>query len=314
MAKDRSKPLSEITFYCKPCLRTFKAEPDRVEEVPEQEHHPFAYYGNCPICGKEREQAWFEQNLLKAHAAATGPRTDEGKAASAANLVGHPTSEEAMRTRFNGMKHGMYARTATYFPSKPDGYPFCASCDVDRVWCKEQPACVKQTEIFLKHHAAFEQRNTKHLNGIYSDLQATVFSLLQMILQTIVADGVKIEAPQWYTDKETNELIIAEYIDENGDRRIIKDIEAHPLFKPLGELLSRTGLSLTDMGMTAKVIDGEESEFGKLGDDHGGKESMDAFRQRQSELLANLAGKVMRANKQTESDPILIEYNQESGS
>lgn len=313
MAIDRSSPLSEITFYCKPCYRSFKAAPGRVEDAPERDHHPFAYFSGCPRCGDECEQAHWERNLLKAYSKATGPRTDEGKSASAANLDGHPTKEESLRTRFNAMKHGLSARTATYFPSKPDGYAFCQGCDVDRFHCSQQPACVKKTELFMLHHAAFDQRNPKHLMGIYADLQASVFAVLQSILQTIVADGVKLEAPQYYVDKETNRLIIAEYIDEKGERRIIKDIEAHPLFRPLGEMLSRANLSLSDMGMTQKVIEAEESEMGRLASDEAEQEGVLEFRNRTMALLAGMADKVQRANNQTGADPILIEYQQEGG-
>lgn len=314
MAKDRSKPLSEITFYCKPCFHTFKAEPGRIENAPEQEYHPFAYFSACPMCGFEREQAAFERNLMKAHANATGPRTKEGKAASAANLEGHPTPDEALRTRFNAMKHGLNARTATYFPAKPDGYSFCSGCDVDRIWCSQQPACTKQTEIFLKHHAAFEQRNPKILNGIYADLQASVFSVIQTIIQTVIADGVKVESLVWSKD-EDGIVQVAEYVDEHGIRRLLRaDMQAHPLLRQLGELLTRTGLSLTDMGMTAKAMEAEETEFGLLNDKGEDQEELSEFRQRQAALLESMAEKVMRANKQTENDPILIEYQREGGS
>lgn len=313
MASDRSKPPSTITFYCKPCVLTFKVEPERIEDAPEQEYHPFAYFAACPKCGTEREQAAFERNLMKAWRNATGPRTEEGKAASAANLEGHPTPDEALRTRFNAMKHGLNARTATYFPSRPDGYSFCQGCDVDRVWCSQQPACTKQTEIFLKHHAAFEQRNPKLLNGIYSDLQASVFAVIQTIVQTIIADGVKVENVVWDKDDDGN-VRVAEYVDEQGQRRIIRsDVQAHPLLRQLGELLTRTGLSLTDMGMTAKMIEAEETEFGRLEESREAREGLSEFQRKQTELLAGLAEKVMRANKQTDSDPILIEYQQEGG-
>jgi len=255
----------------------------------------------------------WEKGLMKAWANATGPRTEEGKAATAANLEGHPTKEESQRTRFNAMKHGLSARTATYFPAKPDGYAFCVTCDVNRIFCASQPACVKKTELFMLHHAAFEQRNPKHLMGIYSDLQASVLAVVQQIIQTIVGDGVKIEAPQWYIDKESQRLVIAEYIDEHGDRKIIKDISAHPLFRPLGELLTRANLSLADMGMTQKVIESEDQEVGRLAHEQESREGVDAYRQRTMQILESMAEKVMRANKQTDTDPILVEYQQESG-
>lgn len=282
-------------------------------EASEQEHHPFVYFANCPTCGNECEQVQWEKNLFKAWRNATGPRTEEGKAATAANLEGHPTKEEAMRTRFNAMKHGLNARTATYFPAKPDGYAFCTGCDVDRVHCGAQSACVKKTELFMLHHAAFEQRDPKKLMGIYADLQASIFAMVQQIVQTIVADGVKVEAPQYYVDRDTNKLIIAEYVDEKGERRIIKDIESHPLFKPLGELLSRTGLTLADMGMTQKVIEAEEDQLGRIAHDQEETEAVQAYRDRMTTLLAGMADKVQRANQQTASDPKLIEYQQDGG-
>jgi hypothetical protein len=256
---------------------------------------------------------YWEKNAMKAWAKATGPKTEEGKAASAANLDGHPTPDEALRTRFNAMKHGLNARTATYFPSKPDGYAFCAGCDVDRVHCASQPACVKKTELFMLHHAAFDQRNPKHLMGIYADLQASIFAMVQQIIQTIVADGVKVEQVVWDRDSEGN-VRVAEYLDEHGERHIIREnMMAHPLFKPLGEMLSRANLSLADMGMTQKVIEAEEDAMGRLEHDQDEQESVAAYRQRTLSLLAGMAEKVQRANKLTEHDPKLIEYQQDGG-
>ena len=312
MAKDRSTPLQEVTFRCKPCGRDFSAVPERVDPAPEVLHHPFAYSCRCPDCGEESAQAYWERNLIKAWPNATGPKTPEGVAATATNLDGHPTPEEALRTRFNAMKHGLSARTATYFPPKPDGYDFCSACDVDRDYCRAQPACVKKTELFMLHHAAFEQRNPKHLMGIYADLQASVFAVLQQILQTLIADGVKIESPKYYVDKD-DKLIVAEYFDENGQRRIIKDINAHPLFKPLGEMISRANLSLADMGMTVKVIEDEEQGMGRLKQEGEAVESLSEYQRRTAAALENLVDKVARAKNQTDSDPLLLEFNQETG-
>lgn len=308
---DYSKPLTEVTFRCS-CKRTFSAVPARVDDCPDRDWHPWDYVAPCPDCGEDAGAAHWWLALLKGWQNATGPRTAEGKAAVAANLEGHPTPEEALRTRFNAMKHGLSAKTATYFPSRPGGYAFCAGCDVDWDYCYSQPACTKQTRLFMQHHAAFEQRNPKHLSGIYADLQAALFAVLQQILQTIIADGVKIEAPQYYTDKD-GVLIVAEYTDDAGNRRVIKDISAHPLFKPLGELLSRNNLSLADMGMTQKVIDDEEQEFGRLQAQEHSREALSEFAQRQAKALEDLSKLMDRAGSQRDRDPILIEYQQQAG-
>jgi hypothetical protein len=283
-----------------------------VADAPEREHHPWRYFADCPKCHAEVEQAAWERALLKAWQNATGPTSEEGKAATAKNLEGHPTPEETKRTRFNAMKHGLSARTATYFPSKPDGYAFCSTCEVDRNWCKAQPACAKKTELFMLHQAAFEQRDPKRLMGIYSELHSALFAVLQQILQTIIADGVKIGAPQYYTDKE-GELIVAKYLDDSGKMQTIYDIEAHPLFRPLGELLSRTGLSLADMGMTTKVIDGQDEDMGRLAGEEGAREQLTDFQAKQQEALRQLSDVLDRGRKSTEQDPVLLEYNQQTG-
>ena len=312
MARDLSKPLRDITFTCRAHVPRcdFKAEPVRVVDAPENEHHPFQYFGRCPRCEAECEQTAWEQNLLKAWMNATGPTTAEGLAASAKNLEGHPTPEEARRTRFNAMKQGMSAKVANFFPAKPDGYAFCANCDVDRHWCAQQPACVKQTQNFMLHHAAFETRNPSVLNGIYADLHAALFAVLQQILQTIIADGAKIVAPQYYTDKDGN-LLLAEYFDENGEKHTIMDITAHPLFKPLGELLTRTGLTLSDMGMTTKQLEDDEEGMGHLAP--ATREEIVVFNERQVLALEELKGAMARAREAGARDPVLIEHNEQNG-
>lgn len=309
---DRSQPKAEITFRCAACRVTFCAAPGHVEEAPERPWHPWAYFAPCPECGAESGQASWEAAAFKAWAHATGPRTPEGKAATAANLEGHPTPEEALRTRFNAMKHGLSAKTATYFPARPDGYAFCAACEIDRDWCGRQAACQKRTELFMLHHAAFETRNPKVLAGLYGDLQAAVFAVLQQIIQTIIADGVKIEAPQYYTDKD-GVLIVAQYIGDDGKLRVIKDIQAHPLFKPLGELLSRNGLSLDDMGMTAKAIEEEEQEFGRLQVQEQAREALGDFARSQTKAIADLGSLIRQAAGKREADPVLIEYREQAG-
>jgi hypothetical protein len=309
----RSQPMDDVTFRCGVCRHVFNARPSEVVDAPEREHHPWDYYAACPVCDARAGQAYWEKALLKAWTAATGPKTPEGLAATAKNLEGHPTPEEARRTRFNAMKHGLAARTATYFPAKPDGYAFCKACDIDRDWCADQPACARQTQLFMQHHAAFESGDPKHLKGIYADLQGAIMAVLQQILQTIIADGVKITCPQWYTDKETGRVIIAEYIDENGKRRVLTEIEAHPLFKPLGELLSRNSLSLADMGMTAKVIEQEEQEMGRLQAQDDARQALSDFSRQQADSLAALRAMMERAQENRKNDPILIEYQKQNG-
>jgi hypothetical protein len=313
---DPRAKLSEVTFVCKPCRRTWDGAPDRVEDLDGEEdaYHPWAYFAVCSGCSFERAQAGWQRGLLAAWQQKPGPRTDEGKAAVRKNLEGHPTPEEAQRTRFNAMKTGLYARTAKYFPAKPDGYGWCTSCDVDRTWCAEQPACVKRAENFMLHHAAFDQRDPKILNGVYADLQAAIFSTIQQVVQTIIADGVKIVKPEYFVDKD-GKLQLVEFLDRaSGEWRQVYEISAHPLFKPLGELISRLGLSLTDMGITAKAVDArdEEPPMGQLAAADN-RPALTDYQERQTKALEALVGQMARATEKTKRDPVLIEYQQQNG-
>lgn len=313
MAKrDTYQPLPEVEFQCRPCERTWRAEPARVEDWDEDEIHPWRYFAPCPDCNKEREQSARERGLLRAWRSATGPRTPEGKAASAANLEGHPTPEEALRTRFNGMKHGLHAKVASYFPAKPDGYAFCKGCEVDRAYCKAQPACVQQTQHFMLHHAAFEQKNPKHLMGIYADFHAALMLTIQQILQTIIADGVTIRSPQTYVDKDGRSLVV-EYFDEHGVRKQLHEIEAHPLFRPLGELITRTGITLGDLGMTGRNLEEDAPPPGHLQQGEGTVHAVEDFARKQQAALDALGGLLNRAKARANSDPVLLEHREQAG-
>lgn len=313
--QDLSQPVSDVTFQCGVCRHTFEASPSKIEDnpAPDASWHPFRYFATCPRCSyQDAGQAGWHRALMKAWVNATGPKTAEGKAATAANLIGHPTPEEALRTRFNGMKTGLHAKTATYFPSKPDGYAHCKTCDVDRGFCAEQPACVMQTRLFMTMHAAFEQRNPKLLTGIFGGMQAAMVAIVQQMLQTILADGVKIEAPQWYTDKE-GVLHVAQYTDEVGEKQILKEINAHPLLKPLGEFLTRNNMSLSDLAMTPKVIEEAEESLGRLKTDDVKQEALLEFAQRQATAVQDLKELMNKARANKARDPVVIEHVRENG-
>lgn len=319
MRKDWSKELERVTFRCGVCRHTWEAVPDLVEPDPEAEHHPWAYFGNCPGCdARHQPQAPWERALLKAHQQSTGPKTAAGKAATAANLEGHPTPEETLRTRFNGMKHGLTARTATYFPAKPGKYAFCAGCDVDRWWCAEQPACVKQTEIFMLHHAAFEQRNPRMLGKLHGDLHAALVAGLQMCLQAALGDGAVIKTPrlEWVTDGDgkngRHERV--SYMDEEGRTHHVYDYMSNPIFKPIAELVSRLGLDVHSLGMTVKAAEDEDEQLrGRLAVPAHAAESLDAFAGRMAAMLDKVPGLLGAAAADAAKDPVLLEHQAATG-
>nr|WP_296020885.1 hypothetical protein [uncultured Acidovorax sp.] len=314
MPKDWTAQISHVNFRCGECRKAFEGAPDLVEDDPEQAHHPFRYFAHCPHCGAQNQpQASWERALLKAHQHSTGPKTPEGVAAVTANLEGHPTPHETLRTRFNAMKHGATARTATYFPAKAGGYAFCARCDVDRDWCSKQPACVKQTEIFMLHHAAFEQRDPRVLTSIHADMHAALMATLQMCIQEVLGLGVLIKAPKVELDREGNPVTLT-YTAEDGTKKYIYNYTSNPAFKPLTELISRLGLSMSDLGMTVRANDDDEEKgMGLLKLGEKDKETLSAFGQRMLKATENARGLIEQAQRATKADPVLVEHQARGG-
>lgn len=236
------------------------------------------------------EQAHWEVALYKARAHATGPRTPEGKARSAKNLEGHPTPEEALRTRFNALKHGLRARVATWFPAKPGKYPHCSGCAYFD-GCEKQVACQARTELFLRHRIAWETRDPSLLADLRADLHANVQAIIDDIVLAIARTGVEVRQPQWYYDKDGT-LHIAEYTDDEGNRRVIEEIRAHPLLKHLSDMIAKLGLGLADEGMTMRQAD-RPAESDKS--DVMSPEEMRAFQQRHEQQMQALLAMVQRS-------------------
>lgn len=296
-------PLKEVHFYCNIYRKHYNQEADRIVEVPEQDYHPYRYFAHCPFCEGEHEMYFRERNLLLAHAKATGPKTPEGIAKSSQNLDGYPTTEQTKYTRFNALKHGIYARVATYFPARPGNYPHCANCDIDREYCEQQPACLKRTELYMRHQIAFEQKDPNMLRDLRSDLQANISAIIDDILHALIAEGVSLKKPEWYVDKDG----ILQFV--IGKEGVVNQIYAHPLLRTLTDFLSKNNLSLSDMGMTPKAQDEHDLIEGHL--EEARKENVLEYQAAQQAQLENLQALLANSEKNLKKDPVLIEYKQE---
>lgn len=305
---DSPSQLTKVTFLCQ-CGQRFAREPDRIDDYPEDAGHPWAYFAVCPDCTREAGQAPWERNLMKAHLNATGPKTPEGKERSAANLDGHPTPEETARTRFNSMKHGVYARTATYFPAKPGRYSQCDGCQF-LIRCDSGDPCQKRTELFLRHHVAVQTGNSKLLAELNADMQAGIHAIMQDMLISIVGTGVEIREPTWYYDKD-GRCHFVKYKDDDGNERQLYEINAHPLLKPLMDFLSKNNMTLGDMNLTAKQQDEDDVTMGHLDNQDASTEKSLDYQRRTTTALEGLADAVQRGKERLSKDPILIEHGEQ---
>jgi len=300
------KPL--VAFRCLSCQTTFDAEPDRVVDEPSRAH-PYRYFSSCQKCSDECEQAPWQVGVFCANANATGPRTAEGKAKVSKNLEGHNTE----LTRFNALKHGASAQTAVFFPAKPDKYPHCQSCDVDRDYCRQQPACVRRTDLTMRYLAAVKSGDPRYLSELMATNQAMLQALFADMMQAVISDGARIEQAVYDFDKEGG-FHLGQYLDEyTGEKVTMTEVKAHPLLKPLFELLSKNNLSMSDMGMTPKVQTDQGIELGRLQNEEDDRESEGDYKKQVSDNMAALRGMFERSQDKVKNDPVLIEHGQEEG-
>lgn len=321
MGKPRLNPLDSVEFSCDECGLVFEAAPATVDPDPEQDFHPFYYTARCPAddCPGVCEQTARQRGLLKAWANATGPTSEEGKARSAANLEGHPTPEEAKRTRFNGMKTGAHAKVAQYFPARPGRYSTCETCDYYGDICRENPGrdhqnpvgCMKKAEVYIAHRVAFDSGDPGLLREMRADTQAGLQVIIdEMILQIAQDGGPRIKEITWYHDKE-GEFHLAKYRDEKTGQWVqIYENKAHPLLKPLIDFISKNSLTLADMGMTPRVQQENDLLAGHLHNREQNEQDALEFKHRQQAQLEVLADMIERSQKRTETDRVLLDYKQ----
>lgn len=304
-------PTATVTFRCNACKNTFDSEPVRVDDEPARAH-PYRYFANCADCGEEVQQVPWQVGIFNANLAATGPKTPQGKVKSAANLDGHPTPQEAQVTRFNALKHGANAKTALFFPAKPGKYPHCNNCDVDHDYCRQQPACIKRTELTMQHLIAVQSGDPNYLKQMHALQQANLSALFDDMMQTIVGDGVALRNPAYGFDKDGG-FNLAKYKDDNGNWHTIEEVKAHPLLKPLFELMSKNNLTLADLNMTQKIQVDQGIQQGQLEQDEDEKQSALDYQRQMKGSMDKLRGMIERSQKRLKNDPILLEHNSEEG-
>jgi hypothetical protein len=310
--RDADKQKDFVTFYCKDCKYKFAGKPDFVESAPAETGHPFLYFKKCPICREDSPQAYWERNLLKAWANSTGPKTEAGKAASAANLDGHPTPDEALLTRFNAMKHGLNADVATYYPASPGKYPECESCEFKDSICTDEVACLKKMDLFFKHHVAFDTKDPGKLMGLRANTQAAIQSIIDSMILIIAQDGgPRIKEPIWSRDNEGFVKLVQYFDIEQNEIVSLVEHKAHPLLKPLMDFLSKNKMTLEDIGMTPKMQEEQAILSGFIDNTQpASATALEDFRERTEESLSGMREMIERSQETTKNDSILIEHQE----
>ena len=302
--------LTAVRFICG-CGNQFEAEPERVDAAPERDWHPWAYFATCGICRGLAPQAYWEINLLKAHAHATGPRTPEGRARVAQNLGNadqRRDPERTRRTRFNSLKHGLAARTATYFPARPGRYARCRECEhLAHRTCEPVGACLKHVELMLPFHVAFESGDPRALSPVMADNQANLQARFHEMLLAVLEDGGPRQiTPEWYYDKDGG-FHLAKYADDQGTTHQIMKISEHPLMGRLLDLVAKNRISMHDLGMSLREHEDEPTLPGYLDDEPAQRPRALELQEQTMRSLVDLRDMISRGQAKTKRDPVLVE-------
>ncbi len=78
-------------------------------------------------------------------------------------------------------------------------------------------ACLKRTELLLKHQIAFETGDPGLLVDLRAQLHANVQALIDDMILAMAQDGVRLKNPEWYYDKD-GVFHWAQGTDENGKK------------------------------------------------------------------------------------------------
>lgn len=286
------------TFWCPHCRFRWEADAERVEPSVESPH-PFEYFATCPKCGTESNESPQLKALYMAWLNLTGSKSPE---ISNQNL----TQPDPIRTRFNGLKHGMYAKKATYFPAKDGRYPECDGCSYSAE-CEASGVCLEASKVQMMVQRAVDDRDPKALAELLKDSQSKLFVLLQRMFSQVFADGVSLEAPVFASTKEGYVLV-----KDSEGKQIIERSE-HPLLKRVIDLVQKNNLSLADLLLTQKTAEEAETMRGHLDGENEERQSLREYRDGRNKMLEQfLSGQAaLDAAAKRGEDPVAKEAMRE---
>lgn len=280
-------------FKCPRCRKVFKdIPPTRVEDAPE-EPHPYFYFATCPACHIEMPEAPFMRTLYRAHQNITGTKSPE---ASARNLP-------ANRTHFGNLKNGIFAKQARIFPARPGKYPECEDCpERESEDCVDAGACLEITKLYMRVEHAVQHKDHKALAGIMAGNQTGLLVMLQRMMRAVDVTGVELKAPMIATYKDSYDLVK----DESGNQ--VYEFSAHPLIKPIVELIAKNNMGLADLGLTPKQAGEEERDMGHLSNEERRLQSEEEYAKTLRENSDRLLAMFDVAKQTRKDDPVYAEH------
>lgn len=230
-------------FFCQPCWIAW--DDDGMESV-------------CPGCGAIREKVHhMYKNLIKS-LGTDKSQTEDGKAAiSRAIAERNHTSmsdKQKERVRLNAVKHGRYMLVSGVYPAKRDKYVDCKTCPIYNQ-CDNSGYCATKTdklmEYRLKFLAAYKNGDVESLDDYAGEIQADNFALLKDMFADLFERGPVLEE----TVINAKEKEPVYFTDDDGQEKILKKVQAHPVLQHIYKFLETLGMTADQRKMTQKSKD-----------------------------------------------------------
>lgn len=275
-----------MVFDCAECGQQFDADWEMIvaaapsAEPAGEEPAEKTYLATCPTCQAQAEPARWYRALLKAWERS---RNDDELNAERAKNLRHD-DEFYKITRFNGYRHGMYAKSKHLFPNKP-GSKWCSGCDIDHDYCRSNPsgACIKAAESYMLRHMAVEKGDPSMLNALVALQQANGDMLFNMMTSQLLTDGPAYFKPDIINGEAGPQIAR----DEDG--KPVGMIHAHPLLNYWQKQLALLNMTPYDTATTHRQATPEDSGAALLKHAPEEKAALAKLLDQQAEAMGNLA-------------------------
>lgn len=261
---EEKKEKKEKHFWCVNCKRHWKTS-----DYEEDDGH---WWTECEHCHNMcHDVPHYYANLRKMHKNATGPKTKKGK----------------NRSKMNGYKHGLYAKSLnTLAPALFGHFLECKDCDY-KDECEEGRLnfCPIKINPLLKFLEAYKSGRVSDTRELAAMSQSKMYLVVEQIFSQLFNKGVA-------------------FTEETPSGEVYK---ANPLLRDMDKVVSTLGFSADQQKMTPKSDDanGEEPEGSlKITKDAG--KFMAEMTKNLAEVVANVTKK---ADKNRNDDEIFQKYN-----
>jgi hypothetical protein len=168
---------------------------------------------------------------------------------------------------------------------------------------------VKQTELFMLHHAAMDQRDPKVLGKLHADLMSSLTATLQMCLQAVLGDGVVIRTPKVELAKDGYPGDAGRTTSRRHEARHLRVPREPAVQADLGPDHAPGPVDERPGPHASAAEEEDPAGIGTLSLQGGtSRESLEDFSRRAADAMVGVREQLARGQSRMRQDPVLIEH------